>query len=175
MKTIVKTAVLLFLAASTSLATVVVRVSFNEQARTADLVVMGKVVRIENIEIGGFPFSRAVVSIEETVAGDAPRSEIGVLQAGGKRRNGTQAIVGGTRYLKPGDEVFLMLRARPDGDYEIIGLNQGHYRIMVEKRTGRRVIELQEGGRKKYLTVDGAKRRIHAVRADSAGGKDGKR
>lgn len=165
----------LLLAVSGALATVVVRTSFNEQARSADLVVMGKVVRVETIEINGFPFSRAVLSVEEVIAGASSSSEISVLQAGGRRRNGGRAIVAGMRYLKVGDEVLLMLRARPDGIYEIIGLNQGHYPVMIEERTGRKVIALQEGGRKKYLTLDGAKRRIHAVRENSAGERGGKR
>lgn len=166
---------LLLLVASSTLATVVVRTSFNEQARTADLVVMGKVVRVETIEISGFPFTRAVLSIEEVIAGTTLSSEVSVLQAGGRRRNGGRAIVAGMRYLKVGDDVLLMLRARPDGNYEIIGLNQGHYPVMIEERTGRKVIALQEGGRKKYLTVDGAKRRIHAVRENSASERGGKR
>lgn len=160
--------------ASTAAATVVVRAPFNEQAKKADLVLVGKVTRVEDIEISGFPFSRAIISIEEVIAGTTSNAEIYVLQPGGKKRTGGQAIVGGMRYLKAGDEVFLMLRARGDGGYEIIGFNQGHYPLMKDKHTGRRVIEVNENGRKKYLTVDGAKRRIHAVRAGSSSEEGGR-
>lgn len=166
---------LLLVGVSDVFSTVVVRTSFNEQAKSADLVVMGKVIRVENIEISGFPFSRALLSVEEVIAGSPAGSEIGILQAGGVRRSGGRAIVAGVRYLRVGDEVLLMLRSRPDGNYEIIGLNQGHYPVIIERRTGRKVITFQEGGRKKYLTLDSAKRRIHAVRENSAGERGGKR
>jgi|GEM_PF-2071258 len=159
------------LIAASALATTLVRAPFNEQAASADLVVVGKAVRVENTERSGFPCHRVVISVEEVVAGAAP-GQIEVYQPGGRRMGAAhETLVVGVRYIRPGDEVLLFLKALPEGGYEIIGLNQGHYPVVVEPQTGRKLIQLRENpDHGAVMTLEGAKHRIHAVRANRAAG-----
>lgn len=174
MKKLILQALILAVAAIAAFATTVVHVSFNEQALQADLAIVGRVVRVEDAEKKGFPFSRAVVSIEETIAGEAPGPDIDVYQAGGHdKRNGHEVRVEGLRYLKPGDEVFLFLKALPEGGYEIIGLFQGIYSMGIEKGTGRKIIIGGQGSEKLVMTLDAARGRVHAVRANSKANGNG--
>ncbi len=150
-------------------ATTLVRVGFNDQASGADLVVLGKALRIEETGRRGFPFQRVIIEVSEVIAGEYSGGEVAVLQPGGIGRDGRRMRVGGVRYIKPGDEVLLFLRSDPQGGYRIIGLNQGQYSISRENGTGRKIITISDHtGRKKSMTLDGARRRVHAVRANSA-------
>ena len=149
-------------------ATVLERIPFNEQAIKADLVVIGKAGRIEDSKLQGFPFRRAIITITEVVSGEAPGSEIAVIQPGGKGPNGRQVRAEGIQYIKPGEELMLFLHRRPEGDYEIIGLSQGQYRIAGEAGTGRKIIHVMDRpGQAHAMTLDGARLRVHAVRANA--------
>lgn len=163
-------ALMLVVVAFDSQATTVRKIPFNNQAVEADLIVLAKVTGVEDAVVGDFPFKKAVVSIEETIAGVAPSSTINVIQPGGKsRRTGREVRVMGVRYLAVGDEVVLFLRKLPSGDYEILGISQGQYRVVREVGSGRKLISLPDEGRgPRATTLDGAKRRIHAARENAA-------
>ena len=161
---------LFFLARADS--TTVVRVSFNDQAREADLIVVGRAVRVEQVQWRDFPFRRVVIAVDEVIAGEPPGDEIAVLQPGGRRKNGNEVRVQGLRYIKVGDELLLFLKLISDDNYEIIGLDQGRYSVSREPGTGRKVINIRGRSGKHSMTLEGAKRRVHAVRSNSrAGGK----
>lgn len=150
-------------------ATMLVRVPFNDQAARADLVVVGKVLRVDAAERSGFPFHRVILSVEEVIAGSAP-GQIEVYQLGGRRKGANhETLVAGVRYIKPGEEILLFLKTLPDGGYEIIGLTQGQYPIVIERQTGRKLIQIRENREHgQVMTLEGARHRIHAVRANRA-------
>lgn len=150
-------------------ATTLVRVSFNEQAVKADAVVLGVVSRVEDTDVGGFPFRRAVLLVEETIAGGNLAGEIAVLQPGGRRipRRGTVRVAG-VRYMNPGEEYLLMLQRRGDGQFDIVGMVQGQYRVRKEPGAARKLITVPErNGAERTMTIEAARSRIHAARANA--------
>jgi len=147
-------------AAAASWATTVVRMSFDLQAVEADLVIVGRSVKSEPIKLRGYPCTRVHIRIDEVVVGKTASGEVTVIQPGaGKKR------VVGVRKLLTNKSYLLFLKKTPDGNYRIVGFNQGAHRVSIEKGTSRKVVITKtRSGKSRGMTLDAARKRIRAVR-----------
>jgi hypothetical protein len=122
-------AALVTLSAATALATSVLRLPFDEMARTSDLVLRGKVQKAESRWSGDGRkiFTDVEVLVEETLKGRPPRV-VTVRQLGGTVGDLAQKVSGLHDY-DVGEEVVLFLQKTPGDLYRVAGFAQGRYRV----------------------------------------------
>ncbi len=159
--------ILLFvlMSASVTLATVVVEMDFNRQARRADLIVIATPLDDTDINWKGYPHTLLKVQVEKFIAGNPAPETIYLLEPGNERLH-----VAGAVHLQIGRTYLLMLDKVSGHTYRLTGFNQGYYPTRVEKDTGRRVISHKPGGGKSPgMTFDAARKRIIAVRKNAPG------
>jgi Matrixin len=102
-------------------------VDLGELAARADLVVRGVVVAVAPADDGELA-TDSEIAVTECLAGDCPDT------AWVRRRGGEQGGIGlwvdGEAELRPGSEVVLYLRARPNRPYAVLGGVQGALRVV---------------------------------------------
>lgn len=107
---------LLALGAPLARATTVQRQSFETLTDRSDLVVRGRVERVElRADPKGPPFRIAYVRVSETAAG-APETLVPVRLPGGVTQDGLVCAVAGTPALSEGDDTILFLTPVPQAD-----------------------------------------------------------
>ena len=105
---------LLLLGAPIAHATTVLRQSFESLTDRSELVVRGRVERVElRDDPQGPPFRIAYVRVSEQAAG-APETLVPVRLPGGVTRDGLLCAVAGTPVLAEGDETILFLTQVPE-------------------------------------------------------------
>jgi hypothetical protein len=147
----------LFLSSSL-LATTLKRLSLEEMARASNRIVQAKCVSLESRMEGGRIFTLATFEVTETLAGEetrAPTQEgkrtVIVRQLGGRVGN-LHAVVPGAPALLEGEEAILFLQRDPNTSdaFMVVGLSQGHMRILKQPTTGRRVVQQSTSGADVY-------------------------
>ena len=141
-------------------ATSVIQKDFNRQAIDSNLVVIGKLAFSYETTWRGYPCTVLAVDVERNIAGDKVGSRILLLQPGTRR-----VKVVGVKRIETDKSYLLMLEKLSEGYYRLVGFNQGAHSISIEKRTGRRVINVRHNGKKAPgMTLEAAIGRVTAVR-----------
>ncbi len=149
----------LFVSSSLLLATTLKKLSPEEMTRASNRIVQAKCLSVESRMEEGRVFTYATFEVTETLAGEetTPRSPeafaptdrgkgrgtrtVVVRQLGGRLGN-LHAVVPGAPVLAPGQEAILFLERDPNAPdaFMVVGLSQGHMRILKEPATGRRLV-----------------------------------
>ncbi len=108
-------------------ATLLVPMSDADLVAASDLVVVGRVERIESVLLGtDTVLTRVTVGVETVLAGDPGTTTVVVTEPGGEVA-GLRAVVEGAPEWTRGERALLFLRARPDGSLATTALALGKY------------------------------------------------
>jgi hypothetical protein len=121
-------------------ASVVVPATLDELTSEADLVVHGRVVRVEPRQAPETRRVERVVSLDvlRSLKGSAAATTFVVLPGGTYGRYRT--IVPGVPDLQAGEEVVLFLRTSSAGVPQLVGLSQGLLRVRIDPASGERLV-----------------------------------
>ncbi len=121
-------------------ASVVLPGDLRELSKQALVVVRGRVVDVRARQLAG---SRRVESLVTFSASEYLKGDLGTtvtFQVPGGRVGRYRTVVVGAPVLSPGDELVLFLGGRPPGLPHVLGLSQGLFRVVLDPRTGRRMV-----------------------------------
>jgi hypothetical protein len=119
-------------------ATVVVRLEIEELAPLSDLVVVGKVTKIESTwnQEQTKIYTKVWIQTEEVLKGPNQLEPVLVKTLGGEVDGVNANFVGAPSFVR-GERVLLFLELRTDGEgYLTVGMYQGKYRLVSDPRTG---------------------------------------
>ena len=119
----------------------------------SDSIVQGRVESVEVRWENNLAYTYTSVTVDDPMKGFRRRAVL-IKQLGGKVGN-LNVSVSGMPQFKRGDQVIVFLKARKDGTFDVVGLNQGKYEIvndtaianvsgltLINEKTGR----LEEAG-----------------------------
>ena len=124
----------LFAAHASVSATTLARMSLENMARTAPLIVRARCAGTSARWDAGDIWTFTSFELEETWRGSAPPS-FAVRLLGGRVGNLTSTVAAVPRF-RTGEEVVLFLEPTARGDFSVVGWAQGTLRIRREPRTG---------------------------------------
>ena len=118
------------LSAAPSGATTLVRVSLEELARQASVVVTGhaEAAHAERDPATGLIVTVTRLHVTRVIAGADPGADIEVVTLGG-HLDGMGQVVEGEARLAPGDDVALFLESRPQGRARIVAMSEGRFEV----------------------------------------------
>jgi hypothetical protein len=121
-------------------ATTVVAIEFRELVTTTPVIVHGHVTDVRSAPVDGRRSVETFVTIaaDEYLKGDLGRHVTFRVPGGELGRYRT--IVVGAPEFKVGDEVVLFLKTQSSSVPFIAGFNQGVYRVLPDRETGRRMV-----------------------------------
>lgn len=127
----------IFLFTGVVFATIVVRMTVSQMVNRAQLVVEGTITetRARWDENHRYIITEAQVKISRTLKGKAGTSTITVRTLGGEV-DGLGLYVAGAPKFKVGEEALLFLERHPVKDWRVVGLSQGKFTLITDKRTG---------------------------------------
>jgi len=120
---------LLLLGAGTALATAMIRQDLDTLTTEADVILRGRVARVQSRWTQDHLKIVTDVDLEvtESLKGGPP-SRVRVLQPGGEVDGIGQQVLGLAEF-QTGEEVVVFLQSRPGALYQVVGAAQGKYRI----------------------------------------------
>jgi hypothetical protein len=131
--------VLLLVTGRSLRATEVVPAAFSEVVAEAGVIVRGHVTDVRSVVVPGAGVdSIATVAVDDQMKGQ-PASFVYVRLPGGEIGRYRWVMVGAPR-LEVGQQAVFFLKQYADGWWRPVGLTQGIYRVQVESRSGRPVI-----------------------------------
>ena len=121
------------------LATVVLYVPLEEQAKTAEIIVVAAAGQGQsNWDAGGqLIFTDTRFEVQETVKGTVTGG-VTTRQIGGTVGHIAQSVSGSPQFVS-GRSYVLFLEPRPDGYYRVVGFNQGCYPVLTGRDGKRKV------------------------------------
>jgi hypothetical protein len=120
-------------------AALLVPMSDADLVAASDLVLVGRIDRIESVLLGtDTVVTRVTVGVETVLAGDPGATTIVVTEPGGEV-GGLRAVVDGAPEWTRGERALLFLRARPDGSLATTALALGKYAVDDAGGTARAV------------------------------------
>lgn len=129
----------------------VVPMSDEQLAKTAEVIVVGRVLsasyEIDSKENN--PYTRIHVRASEYLKGKSPVRDIMLKTLGGVKGKMTLLIPGAADFNR-NEEVMLFLERRNDGSLFPVGMVLGKYNIYRDASTGRKVVLRLEDGQGKY-------------------------
>jgi hypothetical protein len=153
-------------ACSYAFATVVVSVGFDDQCRQADRIFVGTVDEIESRRNPSAPaYFETIVSftVERRVAGDVPDT-VSLRFTGGQIGNERQSIDGMPEFVQ--GERYVVFTEAAGGTRlvsEILGFNQGLYRIVDRPDVARTVVRDRRGRPIDRAALSGSAREASAL------------
>jgi len=139
MRRLILAGFLLILPAGLS-ATVVVPIEFRELVTTTPVIVHGRVTDVRSAFVDGRRSVETFVTVaaEEYLKGDL--GEHVTFKVPGGEIGRYRTVFVGAPGFTTGDEVVLFLRTQRAALPFIVGLNQGAYRVVADRQTGRRMV-----------------------------------
>jgi hypothetical protein len=121
-------------------ATVLIPAEFSEVVSGSQIIVHGRVVEVRSEWVEGRSRIESFITIESaTFYRGSPVSSLTFRTPGGQVGRYKSVMVGAPEF-RVGDEAVLFLKARGPEVPRIFGLNQGLFRVTVDRRTGRRLV-----------------------------------
>jgi hypothetical protein len=131
----------LFLAFTARLsATVIVPIEFRELVTTSPVIVQGRVTDVRSAFVNGRRSVETFVTIE---AGDYLKGNLGshvTFRVPGGEIGRYRTIFVGAPEFRLGEEVVLFLKTAPGAVPVVAGLNQGAFRVVADRESGRRIV-----------------------------------
>ncbi|MCA1779699.1 MAG: hypothetical protein LC637_10020 [Xanthomonadaceae bacterium] len=114
--------------------------------QASDLVVLGRAESVEGYWRGKKIYTLTVVSVDETIKGDAP-SRLEIHMLGGTAmhpRLGLPVSMAASASVSfsPGETFVLLLDQDVEGGYRVIGMTQGKIPVITDPDTGERWIPI---------------------------------
>jgi hypothetical protein len=135
------------------------RLSLDELAREADLIVKASVVDIKTAARGnGILTTLVTLAVEESWKGSPPGPQVTVSVRGGSAGAVAQAVSGEPRF-SPGERTIVFLKAKRSS-YTVVGGRQGYFAVKSET-DGKEVAQDITGDRR---AVDNFRAQVEAVR-----------
>jgi len=108
-------------------ASTVIRMALPQLVQQADSIIQGRVDHTEVKWEQNLAVTYIYVTVEDPMKG-ARRSTVVIRQLGGNI-GAMHVEVSGMPKFSTGEEVILFLQARRDGNFQVLGMNQGKYQI----------------------------------------------
>lgn len=131
---------LLLIPAAALRATVIVPIEFRELVTTTPVIVHGRVTDVRSAFVDG---RRSVETFVTVAADEYLKGDLGehvTFKVPGGEIGRYRTIFVGAPGFNRGDEVVLFLRTSRAALPVIVGLNQGAYRVVADRTTGRRMV-----------------------------------
>jgi len=125
-------------------ATTLVRMSLDELARAAGLVVRARCVSTESRWENGEIWTLATFEVSEALKG-VPATRVQVRLLGGQVGHFKSTVDGVPRF-QAGEEAYLFLEQAPQGDYFVTSWVQGTFRIRRDARTRQETVTQDTSG-----------------------------
>jgi len=145
-------------------ATTLARMSVNEMAQRAAVVVQARCDANQTSWDAGEIWTFTTFTVEETRKGTAA-GNLRVRLLGGRAGDITSTVAGVPRF-RAGEEVVLFLEKTGRGDYSVVGWIEGTFRIRIDRRSGQKIVTQDTAG---FEVYDPAKREFRP-----AGIRDGR-
>jgi hypothetical protein len=122
-------------------ATTVQKLSFDRLIREADVIVRGRIEKLKSQEAagGGAITTVVTVSVEKQFKG-AQVSSINIKQPGGSIGDIAQGVPGSPEFSSD-EDVFLFLKRKGRGTFEIVGEKQGKFTVKNQAGGNRWIVE----------------------------------
>ena len=121
-------------------ATVLVPAEFREIVSGSQIIVHGRVAEIRAEWIDGRRRIESVVTLEASSFYRGTSAGAVTFRVPGGQIGRYKSVTVGAPEFKTGDEVVLFLKARGPAVPQVFGLNQGVFRVQVDRQTGRRTV-----------------------------------
>jgi hypothetical protein len=121
-------------------ATVIVPIEFRELVTIAPVIVHGRVVDMRSDWVDGRRSVETFVTIEATEYLKGDLGERVTIKVPGGQFGRYRTVFIGAPEFQEGDEVVLFLKSSAPSYPYIIGLSQGAFRVVVDARSGRRMV-----------------------------------
>ena len=121
-------------------ATVLVPIEFRELVSTAPVIVHGRVVDVRAVLLDGRRSVETFVTIE---AGEYLKGQLGpnfTIRIPGGQVGRFRTVFVGAPEFQAGDELVLFLKTPRASLPHIVGLSQGAFRVVVDPRSGQRMV-----------------------------------
>src|SRR5687767_5092068 len=121
-------------------ATVLVPIEFRELVSTAPVIVHGRVVDVRAVLLDGRRSVETFVTIE---AGEYLKGQLGpnfTIRIPGGQVGRYRTVFVGAPEFQAGDELVLFLKTPRASLPHIVGLSQGAFRVVVDPRSGQRMV-----------------------------------
>jgi hypothetical protein len=128
------------LVASAVDATVLVPAEFSEIVRGSQIIAYAKVVDVRPEWVDGRRWIDTVVTAEVVSSLKGSAASTITFKVPGGRLGRYRTVVVGAPVFAAGDEAVLFLKTRGDELPDIFGLNQGVFRVVIDSRTGQRMV-----------------------------------
>jgi len=121
-------------------ATVLVPAEFGEIVRGSQIIAYARIVDARPAWADGRRWIDTVVTAEVVSPLKGSPGDTLTFKVPGGRLGRYQSVVVGAPVFAKGDEAVLFLKTHGDDLPDVFGLNQGVFRVVVDSRTGRRVV-----------------------------------
>jgi hypothetical protein len=121
-------------------ATVIVPIEFRELVTTTPVIVHGRVTDVRSALVDG---RRAVDTFVTVAADEYLKGNLGehiTFRVPGGEIGRYRTVFVGAPGFATGDEVVLFLKTPRAASPFVVGLNQGAYRVVLDRQTGRRMV-----------------------------------
>lgn len=130
-------------------ATTLVELSLEEMCMQSDEIVEAKVVSINSYrdpEMGNHVFTDIEIEIADNSKGKLKKNSKHIIKMFGGTVDGKTTMIVGSPYFVIGEETMLFLKTRKSKNiskrkYSVIGLSQGKFDIVKDKKTGEKKIK----------------------------------
>jgi hypothetical protein len=132
MRILVGTILMVAALAAPVFATTVVKLNMEQLVQKADLIVQGQVESVYSQwdEQRHLVFTYISIRVDESLKGQGPKSVL-IRQVGGS--TGTiQMSVAGAPQFTSGDLTIVFLKRQDDSTFQVVGMNQGLYKIVQD-------------------------------------------
>lgn len=125
-----------------------VEMNLTDLVSNADRIVVGKCVEVTSEWVGNKIYTKNTIEVTDNIKGDKAASYV-VTTLGGtafhaKLNTEVTMDVSGGLYFNPSEDVVLFTKQNVLGQHQVVGMSQGKFNIVVDKKNGERVIPLAE-------------------------------
>src|SRR5262245_16900331 len=132
--------VVCLLATSAASATVIVPAEFSEIVQGSQIIAYARIVDARPEWVDGRRWIDTVVTADVVTYLKGGSDRTLTFKVPGGRLGRYRSVVVGAPVFAAGDEAILFLKTRGDELPDVFGLNQGVFRVVIDSRTGERMV-----------------------------------
>lgn len=122
-------------------ATVLIPSDFREIVSGSQIIVHGRVIEVRPEWTAGRRRIESVVTVAPSAFYRGTASGTVTFRVAGGQIGRYKSVTVGAPEFRPGEELVLFLRSQGPAVPQVFGMNQGVFRVNVDERTGRRLVE----------------------------------
>jgi hypothetical protein len=120
-------------------ATTLSPLSVEQMTDAADLVVRATVTEVWVEQLGDELWTRAQITVNRSLKGQATGRTLVIDQVGGVLRNDAVIVVGAPRF-SVGEEILVFLEKNCVGQLLVVGMSQGKYTVRIDPQNGQEML-----------------------------------